>query len=234
MVSLRNSEVLRGKIQLVRAGLVERSNLFWNHPQLGSMFPELLFTNYSVSRASIHLMETVRAAALAVEEDPVALATARFLERHIPEERHHDQWMLEDMEAIHLPRQAVLKRMPSPNIAAMVGSQYYWACHIHPVSLLGYLAVIETPPDLALLETLASGREIPRAALRSYFRHAEIDKKHAAEIDAAIDGMPLRERQNAVLAISAFQTIHHMHRAFEELIALAGMPSHELKVANSA
>ena len=30
--------------------------------------------------------------------------------------------------------------MPSPAVAALVGSQYYWLLHHHPVALLGFVA----------------------------------------------------------------------------------------------
>ena len=36
-----------------------------------------------------------------------------------------------------------LDRIPSPKVAAMVGAQYYWLRHYHPVSLLGHITAIE-------------------------------------------------------------------------------------------
>jgi hypothetical protein len=32
---------------------------------------------------------------------------------------------------------------PSANVAALVGAQYYWILHHHPVALLGYMATLE-------------------------------------------------------------------------------------------
>jgi pyrroloquinoline quinone (PQQ) biosynthesis protein C len=228
---VRNSDALRGKIELARAGLRHSLEAFWNHRQMVAIFPELLFTNYSISRATTHLMATVNRAARIRFRDDVAEATARFLECHMAEEQHHDEWMLEDIAALGIEPKAVLERLPSPNVAAMVGAQYYWACHVHPAALFGYLVVIETPPDAALLEEVA-GMGVPRAALRSYFRHAELDQRHAREIDAALDAMLLSVWQNSVIAVSAFQTIYHMGHAFEELVEMANAV--EATVAASA
>lgn len=75
---------------------------------------------------------------------PTGLAT--YLERHVDEERQHDDWLLEDLAELGVAREDVWGRIPSPNIAALVGSQYYWMRHYHPVALLGYIAVLEGRP----------------------------------------------------------------------------------------
>ena len=49
-----------------------------------------------------------------------------------------------------LCRDQVLSRLPSPTIAALVGSQYYWVRHVHPVGLLGYIAMFEGYPPSRL------------------------------------------------------------------------------------
>ena len=47
-------------------------------------------------------------------------------------------------------------RMPSPTVAALVGSQYYWIFHYHPVALLGFVALFVEghPPTPQLIEVL--------------------------------------------------------------------------------
>ena len=36
--------------------------------------------------------------------------------------------------------------MPPPSVAGLVGSQYYWILHHHPVAFLGYVALMEGYP----------------------------------------------------------------------------------------
>ena len=73
------------------------------------------------------------------------------------------------------PRSDVLARPPSPTVAALVGSQYYWIFHFHPVALLGYIAVLEGyPPSMAMIDQLEAGTGYPREAFRTMIAHAEL------------------------------------------------------------
>ena len=80
------------------------------------------------------------------ESDLVAKRLADYLSKHISEEQGHDEWLLEDMEVLGIERKAVLKRVPIPTATALAGTQYYWIFHVHPVALLGFLAVMEGSP----------------------------------------------------------------------------------------
>ncbi len=136
------------------------SGAFWSHPELPGLFADYLVRTHSIIRASVPLMETARARAeeLAAHDD-VAADLATYLAHHIREERHHDDWLLDDLEALGVARDAVLARMPSPTVAALVGSQYYWIRHYHPVALLGYIAVLEgTPPVAEHVDPSSAGR----------------------------------------------------------------------------
>ena len=39
-----------------------------------------------------------------------------------------------------------IARPPAPAVAALVGAQYYWVLHHHPVALLGYIGLLEGYP----------------------------------------------------------------------------------------
>ena len=45
-----------------------------------------------------------------------------------------------------MPRDEVLRRMPSPTVASFIGAHYYWIHHHHPVAQLGQIAVQEGYP----------------------------------------------------------------------------------------
>jgi len=222
--ALRHSERLNGKIGLVISGLNQASLDFWRHPRIAELYPELLFNIHCVIRASVPLMETARRAALDLAvSDAVAAQVAAYLERHIPEEMHHDEWLLDDLRVLGKDPAEVLKRVPPVAAAALVGSQYYWTLHAHPVAIMGYLAVLEgNPPSAPFLEEVIATTGLPREAFRTYLKHALLDPHHGAELNAALDAMPLTEQHSALLGVNAFQTVGALQAMFREL---AGQPA---------
>jgi hypothetical protein len=162
--------------------------------------------------------------------DIVALHLAQYLLKHIEEERDHDDWLLEDIEVLGWERTRVLSSVPSCGVAALVGSQYYWIRHYHPIVLLGYVAVMEgDPPSPRLLAELVASTGLPRNAFRTFFKHAEVDTQHRSELDEALDEMPLDSHYTALLGLSAFQTVHCLTLALEQFIA--SCPASALRVS---
>jgi hypothetical protein len=206
----------------VSGGLEQSAHAFWTHPRLRELFAQLLLTTHSISRATIPLMEAAYSVSCAQSDsDPVAACVAEYLSRHIPEELHHDEWLLEDLEVLGLKREQALEHLPSLTAAALVGAQYYWLYHVHPVSLLGYLAVLEgEPPSTQFLEEVVAKSGLPAKALRTYFKHADLDPQHRDDLNDALDRTPLTAQHVALLGISAFQTVHWLRVAFEELVEL--------------
>jgi hypothetical protein len=196
------------------------SGAFWSHPELPGLFADYLVRTHSIIRASVPLMETARARAeeLAAHDD-VAAHLATYLAHHIREERHHDDWLLDDLEALGVARDAVLARMPSPTVAALVGSQYYWIRHYHPVALLGYIAVLEgTPPVAEHVEAVISQTGLPRDAFRTILKHADLDPHHRDALNRALDAMPLTADHAATIAVSGFSTLHLLGRSLTETV----------------
>src|SRR3954447_4318083 len=212
------STLLRRKIALVLPAFVHAGERLVTHPQVRELYPEYLFTSHCVIRASVPLMETARDVARALG-DPVAVRLADYLAHHIPEELDHDEWLLGDLELIGHERAAVLRRPPSPTVASLVGAQYYWVEHYHPVALLGYIGLLEGyPPSPALIERLRAGTGYPRGAFRTMVAHAELDPGHGAELDELLDTLPLTREQTAVIGLSAMHTVDYYTRALEELL----------------
>lgn len=220
--TIRNSQQLRRKIQLASGGLEQAAHAFWTHARLRELFPEFLLIDYSISRATTSVMEAAYAVARTrSDSDPVAVCVAEYLSRHIPEELHHDEWLLADLEVLGQKREQVLERLASPTAAALVGTQYYWIFHAHPVSLLGYLAVLEgEPPSTAFIEEVVAKSGLPAKAFRTYIKHGHLDAQHRDDLNDALDRMPLNAQHVALVGISAIQTIHWLRTAFEELVAL--------------
>jgi hypothetical protein len=212
---------LRRKLRVVLPALVSAGDTLIAHPRVRDLYPEYLFLSHCVIRASVPLMETARERAQAqAATDPVSAALAPYLEEHIEEERDHDEWLLGDLELLGRSRGEVLKRPPMPSAAALVGAQYYWVLHYHPVALLGYIGLLEGfPPSMALIEDLRTGTGYDAAAFRTMVAHAELDPTHGDELFELVDSLPLTSEQTAVMGLSAMHTVQMYARGLEEILA---------------
>ena len=109
-----------------------------------------------------------------------------------------------------------LTRAPPPAVARLVGPQYYWIVHHHPVALLGYIAVLEgNAPATALAGWIVSRTGLPDAAVRTVREHAALDAGHADAVFELLDALPLTAAQTGVVTTNALSTV-------DALIALYG------------
>jgi hypothetical protein len=221
-----HGHLLKQKVHLASRDLFVALDRFWSQADLAERYPELLIHLHCVVRATVPAMEAARRAAEARSaSDPVAARMAAYLARHIPEELHHDDWLLDDIEALGVPRQAVLRRVPPLAAAALIGSVYYWVQHAHPVAWMGYAAITEGhPPSGEYLLEVMRRTGLPREGFRTYLKHAQLDPHHSREMYAALDEMPLTAGQTALLGVVAFQTIHNVAALFTALTGSA-LPS---------
>ena len=161
------------------------------------------------------LTETALARARELGDD----ALAAYLAEHVTEELGHDETLLGDLELLGVDRATVLGRMPSPSVAGLVGGQYYWIHHYHPVAFLGYVALMEGyPPTTDLIEALIERTGYPRAAFTTYLEHAELDPGHRDHLDETLDALPLEPRDEGIIGISAIETAMWAARSLEELL----------------
>jgi hypothetical protein len=224
MPPLSESQILQGKMRLAAPRLAAVAGRFWGHPRLAELFPEFLFTVHAMIRASVPLLVTAAEEAEArAPGDPVAVPLAAYYRRHAREERHHDEWLLDDLVALGHHREDLHRRLPSPAVAAAVGACYYWVRHVHPVALLGYLAVLEgNPPVVAELEELRRRTGLPAEAFRTLLKHAHLDPLHRDDLHAVIDRLPLVAEQRALLGLCALETVGATARLLEEILERLG------------
>jgi hypothetical protein len=194
----------------------------WNHPELKTLYPEFLFRNHAVVRSSVPLMRTALSACRSqFPSDPLTPGLASYFEQHIPEEMHHDDWILEDLEALGFTRAEILAQIPPVSASLLVGAQYYWILHVHPIALLGYIAVLEgNPPDTEYFRRILRRADIMEKAATNIFRHAKLDPRHRDDLNTVLDSLPLTEYHHSLLGISAFQTIEALARVAEETYML--------------
>jgi hypothetical protein len=222
---LPNSQRLRSEIARVRPRLEAAAARIWSHPRVTDLYPSYLIAAHGLVRASVPLMEAaLDRARERAPDDAVAGAMVDYLSGHIPEERGHDEWILEDLEAVGGSRQDALGRFPSLSTARAVGAQYYWIHHVHPVALLGFIAVLEGhPPSVAGLDQLVRITGLPKVAFRTLYGHAGLDVRHRDDLDDLLDRLPLDERLRSLMEMSATHTVDQLTGTLEEVVsALAG------------
>ena len=131
--------------------------------------------------------------------------------RHLAEETGHYEWLKRDLQFAGI----VLDDCAIPSEAvAMAGSQYYLAKHMHPASVLGYIAALECfamPLSTVAEMERAHGKEVC-ATLRY---HAEHDVDHGADVLAVID--QIDPKYQRMIADNAVQTLLYIQHAIKRL-----------------
>lgn len=206
------SERLRLTLELVVAGPARGHRLpLLDHPLARELFPRYLAIGYHVSRPLVPLMQAALARARELPpSDAVAEGLAAYLERHIPEEMHAGEpggAILDDLEALGVDIDTLRKKPPPPKIAALIGAQYYWIFHYHPVALLGYLELEAYHPQRRTLEELIEKTGLPRDGFRQLLLHAKLDVAHARELHHVLDSLPLEPHHEQLIGLSALQTV---------------------------
>jgi hypothetical protein len=211
---------LRRKIDLVTPPFALACQQVFGHARIADVLSRYLVRTHSIIRTTVPLMELAigRAQAMA-GTDPVAQGVAEYLRRHVEEERHHDDWLVEDLELMGLERDAIHDGVPTSTIASLAGAQYYWVLHVHPVAFLGYLAFMEGfPPSQSLVEDLIRRTGFPRQAFRTMILHGELDPGHRDELDQTLDSLPLSRDHEVLLGLSAISTADLLSRSLHEVL----------------
>jgi hypothetical protein len=218
---------LRRKIEFVLPEYALPGRLLLEHPRARDLYPHYLSRVYFLPRTAIQLMETALERSRSLSpDDPVAAGLVPYLERHIQEEMHGEEpgaGVLADLELIGFDTTVLREGLPPPKIAALVGAQYFWILHAHPIAVLGYLGVIEIfHPRSGTIERLVERTGYPRNAFGQLFEHAELDIEHSQDLDRLFDTLPLDQRQERLLAISALGTVELLTDALLEVFDLDG------------
>jgi hypothetical protein len=113
--------------------------------------------------------------------------------------------------------------MPSLHVAHLIGAHYYWVRHVHPVAMLGYLAVLEgNPPEVDQLADYQRRTGLPREAFRTLIKHGHLDQHHRDDLNDTLDALPLERRHHELISMSAFHTIDLVSLSLEEILDAYG------------
>jgi pyrroloquinoline quinone (PQQ) biosynthesis protein C len=140
------------------------------------------------------------------------------LYEHMHEEMGHEQWVMNDLEAVGVTPQQTQAHVPSLFTLALNGYNYWAAERRHPCSVLGMLYALEViasvyggPFASAITESLLLDSERGVSFIGS---HASMDAKHIAELRLVLNTLQDVEAQQAVVE-STMVNFHHFTRIIE-------------------
>ena len=157
------------------------------------MYPAYLVLLHMLIRASVPLMRAaVDVLRLSASGDETSVAVCGYLAKHITEECGHDQWLIEDLAVLGLTSQEILSIPPVQSVIELVGAQYYHVLHADPISLLGYIAVLEGyPMPIQMVDEREKVSRLPTAAFRTLRKHAVLDIGHRDDLNEFVDSLCL-------------------------------------------
>lgn len=141
-----------------------------------------------------------------------------FMYRHLHEETGHEDWVLNDLEAIGVTRADARAHEPSLHTLSLVGYNYWAADRRHPCSVLGMLYALEVvasvyggPFAAAIREALLLEGDHGVSFIAS---HATMDAQHMAELREVLNRVDDAAAQAAVVE-SVRVNFHHFTRIVE-------------------
>jgi pyrroloquinoline quinone (PQQ) biosynthesis protein C len=126
------------------------------------------------------------------------------LYERIAEEKGHEAWVLEDIEALGGDVSAARASPPSAPVQAMIAFNYYGAERVHPCSVLGMLYMLEVVSSVyggRVSDSIAQrlGRDVSAGGFKFLSSHATMDVDHLAKLNRLIKTIDDPEAQESII-----------------------------------
>jgi len=122
----------------------------------------------------------------------------------IEEEKGHETWVLEDIEAIGGDVASARAHPPSAPVQAMIAFNYFGAERVHPCSVLGMLYMLEVVSSVyggrvsdSIARTL--GRNVDAGGFRFLSSHATMDVDHMAKLNRLLKTIDDPDAQESIV-----------------------------------
>ena len=142
------------------------------------------------------------------------------LYEHMQEESGHEEWVLNDLDAIGVSPQDTRASEPSAHTLALCGYNYWRADRGHPCSVLGMIYALEVIASVyggtftsAIKESLLLEDERGTSFIGS---HATLDMEHMASLRVILNTLEDEASRDAVVE-SAIVNFHQLRRIFENV-----------------
>lgn len=201
---------LRIKLQLAYS-LQEANTTLPSKVNAAAWYRDYLLVTYSIIRSSVPLMQAAYDRCFDLQDIRLLQELRKYYKKHIKEEMGHDEWILDDLESIGVTRQVSLFRKPLQSVAELVGAQYYWIYHWHPVCLLGYISFLEgNPPGRNLIKQLQKITGYPETGFRTLIKHSDLDPHHREELNELLQVLPLNSKQEQWITSNALYSANKL------------------------
>ena len=138
-----------------------------------------------------------------------------FLYEHMHEEAGHEQWVLNDLEAVGVGRDVAQAHAPSAYTLALNGFNYWAPERRHPCAVLGMLDALEviasvygSPFASAIRESLLLEGDRGVSFINS---HGSLDAVHMAELRQVLNPLEGEEAQAAIIEAVRVNFHHFTH-----------------------
>lgn len=126
------------------------------------------------------------------------------LYRRIEEERDHETWVLEDIQAMGGDVRAVKVDLPSSPVQAMIAFNYHAAERVHPCSVLGMLYTLEVVSSVyggRVSDSIARalGRDVNGGGFKFLSSHASMDTDHMQQLNRLVKTIDDPDAQHAII-----------------------------------
>lgn len=145
----------------------------------------------------------VMAAAAARCSDAFRAVRYALYER-IQEDKGHETWLLDDLEAVGGDAAAAGASLPSDTVQVMIAFNYYAAEHLHPCSALGMLYVLEVISSVyggRVSEAIARkiGRNVEAGGFKFLSAHDSLGLDHMANLNRLVKTIADPAAQAAII-----------------------------------
>lgn len=122
----------------------------------------------------------------------------------IGEEKGHETWVLEDIEAMGGDVRGAGAEAPSAPVQAMIGFNYHAAERVHPCSVLGMLYTLEVISSVyggRVSDSIARaiGRSVEAGGFKFLSSHATMDMDHMAKLNRLVNTIADVGAQQAIV-----------------------------------
>lgn len=149
-----------------------------------------------------HFCPVMAAAAARCNDD---FRSVRYdLYARIEEEKGHEAWVLEDIEAVGGDVPSAKANPPSAPVQAMIAFNYYGAERVHPCSVLGMLYMLEVVSSVyggRVSDSISRklGRDVDAGGFKFLSSHATMDLDHMAKLNRLVKTIDDPQAQEAIV-----------------------------------
>ncbi len=143
-----------------------------------------------------------------------------YLYEHMQEESGHEEWVLNDLEAIGVGPVETRAHAPTTNTLALTGYNYWAADRRHPCSVLGMMYALEVIASVyggtfsaAIRDSLMLEGERGVSFISS---HATMDADHMVSLRKVLNTVADEAAREAIVE-STLLNFHHITRVFESV-----------------